>query len=192
MKLSANERRRLEAAARGEPPPPEETISRALVPVARAEAIALIEKGPAPYTPDIGKKILRVISTGNSRETAAASAGVKKSTLLHWLRMGATGIEPYASFSLACDQAEADAKIEAVDIIRRAAKDDWHAAAWWLERSYPKEFGRNEAGLTLTLQAGDKTPADARRAMREHFGEVTPGGADAPAEGTPAERVGPA
>jgi hypothetical protein len=149
-------------------------IAKALVPAARAEAVALAERGPKPYTPDTAKKILKVIRSGNSRETAAASAGLAKSTLLHWLRMGSSGVEPYASFSLACDEAESDAKVEAVEAIRRAGKDDWHAMAWWLERSYPKEFGKNEAGLTLTLQASDKTPADARRAMREHFGEVTP------------------
>jgi len=33
-------------------------------------------------------------------------------------------------------------KEEAVQTIRDAFETDWHAAAWYLERRYPNEFGR--------------------------------------------------
>lgn len=39
-------------------------------------------------------------------------------------------------------KARAEAIYRAIVIIGTAAKDHWQAAAWWLERSYPQEFGR--------------------------------------------------
>lgn len=37
-----------------------------------------------------------------------------------------------------------------VGVIRHAARDTWQAAAWWLERRYPDEWGRKDR---ITVQA---------------------------------------
>jgi hypothetical protein len=81
--------------------------------------------------------LLNAISLGNSRTDAAAFAGIHRDTLYDWLQN--------PTFSDALEKAEAEAKVRAVShIIRAAQGGTWQAAAWWLERRYPKEFGRRE------------------------------------------------
>jgi hypothetical protein len=91
--------------------------------------------------PEVTDKILNLIRTGNYRETACAAAGVAPQVMREWLRRGATGEEPYATFSRQMDEAEAQAESRHVLTITSASKDDWRAAAWILSRKYNKRWG---------------------------------------------------
>jgi hypothetical protein len=100
---------------------------------------------PLKLTPDVQGRIVQAIAAGNTRETAAAYAGINVATLYRWLAeaaAGANGIK--REFHEAVKKAEADAVVTSVAIIRQAAHDSWQAAAWWLERRYPDDWARRE------------------------------------------------
>lgn len=61
---------------------------------------------------------------------------------MKWGEKKQTGI--YFEFFEAIKKAEAIAEARNVTIIQSAAKDSWQAAAWWLERKHPDEWGRKE------------------------------------------------
>ena len=46
-------------------------------------------------------------------------------------------------FSVAIKKAEAECKVARIQTILKASKKSWQAAAWWLERRCPDEYGRN-------------------------------------------------
>ncbi len=113
---------------------------------------------PTSLTPDIGTKLVRAISGGNTRETSANYAGISVATLYVWLAKGrqqATGV--YHEFLEAVEKAEAEAVITSVVTIREAARESWQAAAWWLERRYPDAWGRKDR---VTIESMIKTEAE--------------------------------
>jgi transposase len=101
---------------------------------------------PAKLTPELQNKICDAIRAGNYLETAAAFAGIGKSTFYDWLRRGqrvSKGI--YHDFSAAVEKALADAEARDVALIAKAAADGhWQAAAWRLERRFSERWGRRE------------------------------------------------
>ncbi len=102
--------------------------------------------------------VVQAISTGNTRDVAAAYAGVGRTTLFQWLAKGrveAQGI--YRDFLNAVEKAEADAVVVSVALIRTAAQKNWQAAAWWLERRYPDEWGRKDR---LSIESLKRTEAE--------------------------------
>ncbi|SIS88550.1 hypothetical protein [Alicyclobacillus vulcanalis] len=100
---------------------------------------------PTKLTPELQKKICDAIRAGAYIETAAAYAGVNKTTLYDWLRRGArskSGI--YREFSDAIEKALAEAEMRDLLIIGKAAEENWQAAAWRLERKFPERWGRKD------------------------------------------------
>lgn len=72
---------------------------------------------------------------------AALAGGISKTTLKVWRLRAANGEEPYAAFMARVEKAEAAGAVAALDCIQAAAKEGtWQAAAWLLERRYPKQF----------------------------------------------------
>lgn len=97
---------------------------------------------PPKLTPEVQNRIVMAISAGNTRRTAAVYAGIGERTLYTWL---ARRSGPYEQFRQAIEKAEADAIVATVTLIRQAAQTGtWQAAAWWLERMHPGEFGRKD------------------------------------------------
>lgn len=99
---------------------------------------------PTKLNFDTHNKIITAIRAGNYIETAAAYAGVNKSTLYEWLKRGERekqraaensryrirkSEEPYVEFSNAVEKALAEAEIRDVAIIAKAAQEQWQAAA---------------------------------------------------------------
>ncbi len=117
------------------------------------------ERGrPLKITSEIQAKIVDAIKAGNYIETAAAYAGIHKSTLYDWLKRGerekqrvagtkkkiAKKEEAFVIFSDAVEKALADAEVRDVMLIAKAAQVDWKAAAWRLERKFPDKWGRKD------------------------------------------------
>jgi hypothetical protein len=94
--------------------------------------------------PELASRIVTYIKAGSYVETAAAAAGVNKSTLHRWLKRGAEGEQPFASFGDSVAAALAEAEIRDLVRIDRAAEAQWQAAAWKLERRNPRMWGRRE------------------------------------------------
>lgn len=104
---------------------------------------------------ELSARIITYIKAGSYVETAAAAAGVDRSTLHRWLKRGAEGAEPFANFADAVEAALAEAELRDLARIDRAAETQWQAAAWKLERRNPKSWGRREYA---ELTGGDGGP----------------------------------
>ncbi|MFA4971966.1 MAG: hypothetical protein WC683_05085 [bacterium] len=114
---------------------------------------------PTKLTPAIQKSITDMISLGNYIETASALAGISKNTLYDWLRRGAREKQrlhdnprarmkkkeaPFVEFSDSVERALAESESVDIGYIATAAKTQWQAAAWRLERRFPDRWGRKD------------------------------------------------
>ena len=88
-------------------------------------------------------KILEVIRQGNFRNHAAQSVGISDQTIRSWMRWGEKdgAKEPYKSFAREGIEAEGEAIAACAGSIHTAALTDWKAAAWFLARKAPNEWG---------------------------------------------------
>lgn len=102
---------------------------------------------PLKLTADRITKIAKALRDGAYREQAATLAGIGRSTFYAWLERAEADREtdtpsPFRDLLDAVTRAEADAEAKAVGYVRVQAKQDWRAAAWFLERKYPHRWGR--------------------------------------------------
>ena len=111
--------------------------------------------------------IVKCLKDGNTRNDSALYAGISHTTFYNWLERGRQGEEPFLAFLEAVEKAEAQAVVSKVAIIKEAAEETWQAAAWWLERKRPDDWGRRqrmdigtsqEQPMKITVQIGG-TPA---------------------------------
>jgi transposase len=121
-------------------------------------------------TPELQRTICEAIEAGNTRECAAAMAGVSPAWLYEQIaRRG--------EFGAAIEKADAVAEAHHVKVVQRAAsRGTWQAAAWWLERRRPQVWGQRvridveERIRTLATQYGldgDEAVAEAERLLAE-------------------------
>lgn len=105
---------------------------------------------PTKLNRDRHDRIVQMLRSGNYRDAAARAAGIAPSTLYSWLERGSNEqVGPYHDFAAAVDQAEAEAEVYAVAIIRRAMADNYRAAVTYLERRHPERWRRrNTTELT--------------------------------------------
>ena len=95
--------------------------------------------------PQIREDIMKAVRLGNYLETAAAYAGINKDTLFAWLRQGARDESgPFKEFSDSVSKAMAEAEMTDLGRIQEAAKTNWQASAWRLERRNPARWGRKD------------------------------------------------
>lgn len=91
---------------------------------------------PTKYTPDVVKRITDAIKLGATYELAASYGGISYRTFAEWN-------EKKPQFSQAIKDAEGEAAVKWLAKIETAASDgQWTAAAWKLERRYPRDYGR--------------------------------------------------
>ena len=113
---------------------------------------------PSKYRPDTVAAIIVAVETGATYRHAAASVGVSERTLHDWQVR-------HPQFSQALKTAEASACMAAIGTIRRAAEaGTWQAAAWYLERRYPAEYGRRAVTVDASVQV---THDDGRASQRD-------------------------
>lgn len=111
---------------------------------------------PTKRTPEVETAILNALRVGNTRTDAALAAGVSRGAIAEWCRR-------YPAFLSAVEKAEAEARLRFVGIIATAARTKWQAAAWFLERRVPAEWGRRESLEVAT---------DAKREAERLAGEL--------------------
>jgi hypothetical protein len=89
---------------------------------------------PPKYDAERAARIVEAVRHGASRTGAAAAGGVEESTLYAWMQLS-------QQFSLAIKNADAEAEMAMVAVIRTAADEGtWHVAARWLERRHPEHW----------------------------------------------------
>jgi transposase len=133
-------------------------------------------KKPGPktsLTPEMQGRVIDAIRAGNYLDTAAAYAGIHRSTLHDWLKRGRSKNpeEPFASFVEAVEEAMGKAETRFVALIAEAAQTTWTAAAWWLERRYPDRWGRRER-IEHTGKDGDPIEYVVSKRVEEKIDEL--------------------
>ena len=100
---------------------------------------------------DKAAALITHLSIGNNIETACELANIGTTTYFRWMQIGAEEDAPerYREFRERSTRARAEAEARNVVIVQQAARTDWRAAAWYLERSKPDRWRRRE-GLELT------------------------------------------
>lgn len=97
-------------------------------------------------TPEVQEGIVKALAVGATHEQAYGYMGIGHDTFYKWLRWGAEGRAPYAEFADAVKKTEQQASVGWLAFIEAAARNgQWQAAAWKLERRYPKVWGRQLA-----------------------------------------------
>ena len=93
------------------------------------------------------EKLLANIRNGMTKKIACTVADISTSTYYAWVKQGKEdereGIDSLQR-KLAEDlpQAEALCELECLKIIKLAQQRDWHACAWYLERTRPARYAR--------------------------------------------------
>jgi transposase len=114
---------------------------------------------PPELTDELHDKIINLIRAGNYIETAAIAAGISKQSLYTWMKNGnKQKAGKYRKFLDAINKAVGEAEaIDVNNIAKAAAKGNWTASAWRLERKHPQKWGRSErhevqhSGAVITL-----------------------------------------
>lgn len=119
-------------------------------------------------TPERVQQLIEALRAGNYIESACVYAGISPATYYNWM---AEAEQPDASdesieFFEAVTRARAEAEIRNVSLIQKAASDPklWNAAAWWLERSHPTRWGRQQR-VELTGSNGGPVQVEDPRAI---------------------------
>lgn len=138
-------------------------------------------KRPAHRPTIIGQvhdAIVQAIRAGNYVDDAASYAGVSTRSVFGWLERGrlaeAKAQEdgepipdteaPFVQFLHDVESARSQAVVRNVALIQRAAETQWQAAAWYLERTNPRKWGRHE---TVALTGEDGGPVKVEHSARE-------------------------
>ena len=101
---------------------------------------------PTKLTPEVTAAIVAAVREGAPMYLAAEAAGVSRRAIIQWERKGEA--EPdgiYGVFVRDIKKARAEAVAQHIATVLKASEKSWQAAAWWLERQHPEEFGRREA-----------------------------------------------
>lgn len=100
---------------------------------------------PPKFNPEVAARVCEAVRAGVPRKDAAAYAGINDSTLYRWTERGRKSKKgAFWEFCQQVKKAESDAVVRNVAVIQKAAEREWQAAAWWLERRRPDDFGRKE------------------------------------------------
>ena len=104
---------------------------------------------PRKLTLAVQEVICEAMDSGATLETAARAASIGARTLDAWLQYGRKELQenpnaegPCAGFVRAVTIANAECEIGLLTIIQDEAPKTWQAAAWLLERKYPKRYAR--------------------------------------------------
>ena len=136
-------------------------------------------------------KLLKGLRNGMTRRAASGFAGFSKTTLYRMLE------KDDGTLVTAIEKAEAEAEATYSFVIAQAATDpkNWTAAAWWLERRHPQEYGKREH---VEMTGKDGGPIDHRdvstltdyeksalaEAIRDHLRSQDAERSETPAPGT--------
>lgn len=126
-----------------------------------------------PRSSKLNKELIDEILTykenGLSDADVCDMVGISQQAFYSWLKEAETGInainpdKPVSNYALKLElfeglkRARVAFKAYHVQTITKAAKKSWQAAAWMLERMYPKEFGRIDRQIALMGEATKET-----------------------------------
>lgn len=111
--------------------------------------------------------LVHAISLGATLKMACAYAGIGESTFYKEIAMGREAQDAESvEFLEAIKKAEADAGLKWLGQIEDAAQQgNWQAAAWRLERRYPREYARRQ--INMIQIADDETDGSLDESIKE-------------------------
>lgn len=114
------------------------------------------------------KELLEYIRFGTPIRKAIVAVGIAERTFYNWMTRGLNERERlatvpnaklnptegvYLQFLQSVERARGEAITKKVAVIAKAGNEgDWRAAAWWLERQNPEEFGKTDR---IEMTGGD-------------------------------------
>jgi hypothetical protein len=125
------------------------------------------------FTPATADLIVQLLSAGNYITVAVRAAGVSRQQFHEWLERGTSGLDAdveYADFRERVELAKAQGESRNVAHIASAARENWQAAAWLLERMYPDRWGR--VSVRLRDAPEDAEPIERAADPDDPFSEV--------------------
>lgn len=108
------------------------------------------------YTEDNVKAFVEAIKIGVKIKNACELIGINQDTYFTW-------VKEHPEFSDLIKRARGERTREALMVIRKAALKSWQAAAWYLERTFPDQYGLK---AQLTLPPQDEESAKKTRTER--------------------------
>jgi len=108
------------------------------------------------------QKLYDALLAGNFIRNACDIASIAEPTFYRWMHAAESAEQGSAlrEFRDAVKKAQAEAQHRSVMIIQQAARTNWTAAAWFLERTRPDEWGR-KSRIALSGD-GDGSPITAK------------------------------
>lgn len=102
---------------------------------------------PLKITAELRDSFVLLLEAGNYVETVCEALRVSRRVFYDWMERGEReeeeGVEsPFVDFREAVLQAKAKAEISALAVVFNAKETNWQAAAWYLERTRQKRYGR--------------------------------------------------
>lgn len=99
-------------------------------------------------TEEMIEEIAKHIELGMINKDVAQLVGISETTFYNWMNEGENSKDDnniFRKFYLKVKEAEAKAIKRNLAIIQRAANEgNWQAAAWFLERKRPEDWGRKD------------------------------------------------
>lgn len=114
---------------------------------------------PTLCTADLAARLADLIACGAYPVVACRRVGIDKSSYARWMQRGERDLRlkddsTYARFRTAIKESEAQAEIDHVACLRKAAQTNWIAVMTLLERRWPTRWG-----LQDRLEIEDARPA---------------------------------
>lgn len=119
-------------------------------------------------TPEVHEKVREALDAGAYQRDAATFAGISVRTFYAWLSRGREAAEAIergdpvesvdrdlAAFLHMVEGSRVRVAVDLLRVVQDAARRDWRAAAWFLERSYPEQWGKREPGKPGTPNPED-------------------------------------
>ena len=95
-------------------------------------------------------RFLKFVADGNSITDSAIATRIDRAAVY-------SRRDRDPEFAHALDQAMIATKVDAIQTIKRAWKNQWQAAGWWLERRHSDEFAiKSVPMINLTFKQNDK------------------------------------
>jgi transposase len=119
-------------------------------------------------TREVHEKVREALDAGAYQRDAATYAGISPRTFYGWLNRAREAEEALdrgepvesvdrdlVAFLHMVEGARARVAVDLLTVVQTAARRDWRAAAWFLERSYPEQWGKREPGKPGTSDPED-------------------------------------
>ena len=101
-------------------------------------------------TSELQETMVKLLEDGVQVKHACEYVRISEGCYYNWFKRGEKeGKGIYYEFMKSCSEARAKSARHAIVMIRKATLKDWRAAAWFLERAFPKQWGPQDSKLLI-------------------------------------------